>query len=122
MRTKVPHTDVGTASECLLAAAAQFALELETVLGHDLGRLRPGAPVVAGGVGVLQDALAAAHVGRQLHPHPLDPHPGRGEVAGVDEEPGGLHPQLVRVKTALRGRFVNVIVGTNGECEETLPK
>ena len=122
LRTEVSHTDVSTASEGLLAPAAKLALELETVLRHDLCRLRPSAPVVAHSVGVLQDALAAAHVGRQLHTHLLDPDPGRGEVAGVDKAAGGLHPQLVRVEAALGGRFVNVIVGANRKCEEALSK
>ena len=120
LRTEVSHTDVSTASEGLLVPASGLPLELETVLGHDLCRLRPSAPVVSRSVGVLQDALAAAHVGRQLHTHPLDPDPCRGVVTGVDKAAGGLHLQLVRVKAALGGRFVNVIVGANCKCEEAL--
>ena len=123
LRTEVSNADVGTASESLLLSAASLAnREIETVMGYDLCRLRSIAPVVTRGVGVLQDALAAAHGGRQLHPHLLDAPPRRDEVSIVHEEPilGRLHFKRVVFKAAWGRGFVNVIVRANRKCEETL--
>ena len=65
-------TDVRTSSECLLVSTTQLTSVTEAVLGHDLRTLRSFAPVVARGVGVLEDALAAGQVCRQMHLHLLD--------------------------------------------------
>ena len=87
LRTKVSDADVGTASKSLLVSAAALAnREIETVMRYDLCRLRSIAPVVTRGVGVLQDALAAAHVGRQVHTHLLDACPRRDDVGRVRED------------------------------------
>ena len=53
--TELSNTDVSTAPEGLLTAAAQLALGiLDAVLGGDLRALRSLPPVVARGVGVLR--------------------------------------------------------------------
>ena len=56
-RTKVSNTNVRTSSKCLLTSTPQLGNISEAVLGHNLRTLRPLAPVVARGVGVLEDAL-----------------------------------------------------------------